>query len=212
MSEDRKKIHIKAGKFPKGHVFFQQGDSLDKNAYMLNSGKIGVYIDGFEVAILKTPGVFFGEMAALSNAPRKATCLCLVESSVTTIPQSAIKKVMVQHPKIALSLLKTFANRLKVTTNKYLDAQQQFINTKKELYKQKGLPPKNAEYDLLTDILEEMGYVSKDMIENAKNTQEELATKGKSKAISAILSEKGFVGMHDMIECMKLMRALKNEN
>lgn len=209
MSEGKQgKIHIKPQVFSKGTVLFRQGDTRNKDVYMLNKGKIGVYVDEMEVAIITTPGTFVGESAALLGDARSATCVMLDDSVCTIFPGKVIDKVIVQHPAVGLSLLKMLAKRLKRTTTQFIDMQKKLIEKNREMNKIKGISTKLAEYDVLSQILIEMGYVTEEQVNKAKSKQEEYARNKSEVPVPTILVDMGALTMYEMISGIKLQREL----
>lgn len=209
MAEAQKKqVFIKPQGFSSGTVLFRQGDERNKDLYLLHKGKIGVYVDEIEVAIINTPGTFVGESAALLDEPRNASCVVLSDSYCTVFPGKIIDKIIVQHPAIGLNLLKLQSKRLKRTTQQFISTQKEMVNAKRELNKLKGISTKIAEYDVLTQLLLEMGYVGEEQVEEARKRQAELASQKTEVPVPTILVDMGAITMFEMIQGIKLQREI----
>ncbi|MBI4976666.1 MAG: cyclic nucleotide-binding domain-containing protein [Spirochaetes bacterium] len=206
MAETQKLI-IRPKHYASGSVLFRQGDN-SRDVYILHSGKIGVYVDEIEVAILTESGIFIGESAALLEEPRNATGVVLMDSTLTELPGKFLDKIIQQHAGIGFRLLQILAKRLQLTTKNFTGMQKNVIHLKKEINKLRRIPEKVGAYDMLTELLLEMGYVTEAEISKAKRRQEELLLMGVEKNISNILVEMNVITMYQMIEVMKVQREI----
>lgn len=208
MATQRPKLVLKPTQFATGSVLFKQNEKKNKDVYILHKGKIGVYVDEMEVAIIEQPGAFIGESAALLDVSRNATCVALADSLCTVLPGNLIDKIIVQYPAIGLNLLKMFAKRVKATTDKYIEVQKDLIEARREMNRVKGVSARIADYDVLSELLCEMGYVTEEQVEHARRKQEQLAKAKVEKTVPALLVDMGIITMYEMIEGMKLQREL----
>lgn len=203
----KSKVVIRPRPFSAGQVLFKQGDRENKNVYMLNSGKIGVYVDEIQVAVITLQGTFFGETAALLEEARTATCVVLEDSVCTVFPGAIIDSILVQYPKISLNLLKMFASRLRETTKKYTAAQEALVRAKRDLNRIRGISD-SADLDVVTRLLMDMGTVSLADVNRARKRQDDLAKQKVQKALPAILVEQGAITMYEMIQASKIEKQL----
>lgn len=206
------KANLRPTHFESGAILFKQGDSINKDIYMLNSGKIGVYIDEIEVAVITKKGTFVGESASLLGTERSATCVVLKDSICTVIPGSRIDKIIHDYPQIGLKLVMMFVERLDRTTNKFVELQKDLYELKKKLNQQSGISPKIADYDVLTQILLEMNYVHEEQVRTAKKKQKEYSNDGIEVPVASILVDMGAISVFEMIEGVKLQKILGDTN
>ncbi|MEO8475564.1 MAG: cyclic nucleotide-binding domain-containing protein [Actinomycetota bacterium] len=54
----------------------------------------------------------FGEMSPLTNAPRTASVIARSPIECITLSPSALKKVQLEHPQIAVAMVSTMADRV----------------------------------------------------------------------------------------------------
>lgn len=94
----------------KGTVVFKQGEP-GNDVYVVHEGSFSVEKDGKEISKV-APGGAFGEMAALSDAPRSATVRATADSSVTVLSGSEFRNMLRAQPEMALSLTKLMSERL----------------------------------------------------------------------------------------------------
>ncbi len=79
--------------------------------FVLHSGEACVERDAREIARLG-PGQAFGEMAALSDAPRSAAVTVSRDAVVSVLQASEFRAMLAAQPAIAVTLARTFAERL----------------------------------------------------------------------------------------------------
>merc|ERR550514_1551019 len=79
---------MEAELFETGEEVITQGEEGDK-FYILEEGEARAYISGesgeVEVKVYSKPGDYFGEIALLTNAPRKATIRATMDSQIHAI-------------------------------------------------------------------------------------------------------------------------------
>ncbi|MEK6797081.1 MAG: cyclic nucleotide-binding domain-containing protein [Spirochaetota bacterium] len=201
------RVVIQPKQYASGSVLFKQGDA-SRDVYILQGGKLGIYVDEVEVAIITEKGSFVGESAALLEEPRNATCIVLMDSVVTELPGKYLDNILQQHAGIASQLIKVLAKRLRMTTKNFTSMQKNVIHLKKEMNKMRKLPEKTGTYDVITDLLVEMNYVTESEIERARKKHEAMLATGVDKNIPNILVEMGIITMYQMIEVMKVQREI----
>ena len=110
--------------FNKDQIIFRQGDFATV-MYDILSGKVGIYKDyGTEtekqIAVLKA-GQTLGEMGMLEFYPRSATAVALEDTVVTELGEQELKEYFKNKPEKLLLLMKTLSQRIRETTQKYVD-------------------------------------------------------------------------------------------
>ena len=104
--------------FLKEEVIFQQGE-ISKNAYIIESGKIGIYKENNYgkrslIGVLKKSALF-GEMGLIDKYPRSATAIALEKSELTVVDESRFSFLCEHNPKFIVTLIKTLTGRLRET-------------------------------------------------------------------------------------------------
>ena len=116
--------------FARGTVLFREGDPGDC-MYELETGSVGIYHDyggPDEKLITKLINSssdlkLFGEMGLLEHAPRSATVVVLDEGTVLTrISEDEFIAYFTEKPVAVLNLMQQMCNRLRKTTNDYVEA------------------------------------------------------------------------------------------
>ncbi len=97
--------------FAPGQYIVHQGQ-VGTGFYLLASGRARVTRGGQALARLG-PGDFFGELSVLDQAPRMAHVIAEEPTVCLALASWDFTKVLEQHPKIALSLLREIARRLR---------------------------------------------------------------------------------------------------
>jgi CRP-like cAMP-binding protein len=93
-----------------GRELARQGEGASE-AFLVLSGTASCQRDGEEVATFG-PGDFFGEMALLVHGHRTATIVATSPMSVRAFHVSEFDNLLDQHPKVAVKILRTTAQRL----------------------------------------------------------------------------------------------------
>ncbi|MDU1123493.1 MAG: cyclic nucleotide-binding domain-containing protein, partial [Dermabacter sp.] len=104
--------------FHRGSVVFREGDQGDR-LFIIASGKIKVGHasgDGREnlLAVLG-PGETLGELSLFDPAPRNATATAVAETTLYSLSQQDLYRVLAQRPEVARHLLASLARRLRKT-------------------------------------------------------------------------------------------------
>ena len=100
-------------------VIFEEG-SIGDEFYIIESGKVEISqrIGGRKTAIaVLEKGDFFGEMAALTDAPRSATARAVGKVALMSFSIESLLQRMQANPQFTVSLLQTLINRLRSTTS-----------------------------------------------------------------------------------------------
>ena len=107
------RIAVLAGEVPcaSGQSLFNVGDE-GTCLHVVLEGEIRVHV-GSRTLKLLGPQTFLGEMAMLDGGPRSASATAVVDSLLLTIEQEDFLRVLEQHPKAALSVIRTLSRRLR---------------------------------------------------------------------------------------------------
>ena len=122
-------------------VRYEPGDlivdetSYDGWIYYLISGRVGIAKAGNELAVLQHNGDVFGEVGGMGNgdlsvsvhALEEATCLKIDLSTIDGLPS---ENRYVFRYVIYRGFAEVLAKRLRITTEKYLAAKEELVNTK----------------------------------------------------------------------------------
>jgi len=100
--------------FPAGRIIMKEGDA-GVSMYIVIRGRVSVSINKIVVERVG-PGGTFGEMALVDHASRAATTIADTECQLLTIGRSDFLNLVKTKPGFAISLLKTFADRLRNMT------------------------------------------------------------------------------------------------
>ena len=126
MSYDRKvalDFFKSAGKptdIPKGEVIFQEKDTERRllrqrsKIYLLLDGEVGLLAGLKPIATVRM-GEIFGELAAITHAPRSATAVARTDCKVIALDDKQLEKALEQQPAFALMLMSMLIGRLRET-------------------------------------------------------------------------------------------------
>jgi monovalent cation:H+ antiporter-2, CPA2 family len=96
--------------FAAGEAIVRQGDAGD-GMYLLVEGAAEVDVGGRFHRL--APGDFFGEMALVSSRKRIATVTATEPVRALVIPPDAFRSFVLEHPRVALSMLEAVVERLR---------------------------------------------------------------------------------------------------
>ena len=100
-------------RFAPAAAIVRAGDAGDA-FYVILDGVANVRRSGKRTIKLK-PGDFFGELALLDAAPRVATVEAETEVLTMRLGRAGFQRVLEKEPKVAVSLLKTLAARMRAS-------------------------------------------------------------------------------------------------
>ena len=112
------RLFLKFGRmYPKGAYIFRQGDAGQEMYYVLVGNVRVEKISGQVKKVLAEmgPGEYFGEMAALIEAPRTASVQATEDSNVAVIDGNTFRSLLHESGEVSLFMLKEFSNRIKQT-------------------------------------------------------------------------------------------------
>lgn len=92
-----------------GREIVRQG-SHHHHAYMVVSGGATASIDGAEVGTIDA-GSIIGEISMFDPGPASATVVSNQKSDLMVIEQGAFQNVLLQHPELSITILRTLARR-----------------------------------------------------------------------------------------------------
>jgi CRP/FNR family cyclic AMP-dependent transcriptional regulator len=106
--------------YPKSTVIINEGDQANA-MYIVLSGRVRVYVSdehGKEFILNSMgEGEHFGELSLLDEEVRSASVVTLERSTFSIIHKDDFSRLLVDHPKIALVLLKNLSNRIRQLTD-----------------------------------------------------------------------------------------------
>ncbi len=104
-----------------GEVVFREGDESD-TCYVVREGHaraVREHPDGRTITLANFgPGDIFGELAMFDNERRSATVETLESTEVIAILGSDMRRLLRQHPDIAVKLIAALGRRLRVTNER----------------------------------------------------------------------------------------------
>ena len=107
-----------------GNMIFDMNDS-SHDVFFVLQGIVRVVIlspSGREVAFNDIEaGGCFGELSALDGEPRSATCVARTNTEVAAVPASAFKRLVSEHPEVALETMCHLTGMLRRSTERILD-------------------------------------------------------------------------------------------
>ena len=108
-------------RFAASEVVFREGDESN-TCYIVRSGKaraIRGHTDGRSITLANFgPGDIFGELAMFDNEKRSATVETLAITEVIAILGGDMRRLMREHPEIAVKLIAALAQRLRDTNER----------------------------------------------------------------------------------------------
>jgi CRP/FNR family transcriptional regulator len=108
-------------RYAQGDVVFREGDESN-TCYVMRSGRtraVREHSDGRSITLANFgPGDIFGELAMFDNERRSATIETLDPTEVLAILGGDMRRLMREHPEIAVKLLAALARRLRETNER----------------------------------------------------------------------------------------------
>lgn len=105
--------------YPKNTVIINEGDQANA-MFICTSGKVKVYVsdeNGKEFVLNSMgPGEYFGELSLLDDETRSASVITTDKSTFSILYKDDFSKVVLNHPDIALVLLRNLASRIRKLT------------------------------------------------------------------------------------------------
>ena len=108
-------------RFEAGEVVFHEGDR-SSTCYVVRSGRaraLREHADGRSITLANFgPGDIFGELAMFDDERRSATVEALEETEVIAILAGDMRRLLHEHPDIAVKLISALGNRLRDTNER----------------------------------------------------------------------------------------------
>jgi CRP/FNR family cyclic AMP-dependent transcriptional regulator len=105
--------------YPKNSVIINEGEHTD-SLYVILSGKVKIFLTDEQqrevIVAIQGAGDYFGELVLLDEAPRSASVMTMEPSTLLLFSKGAFEHYLGNHPKIAISLMRGLAQRLRATT------------------------------------------------------------------------------------------------
>jgi membrane protein len=122
--------------YPKDTYVFRQGDTGQEMYYIL-MGNVRVEKSAGQIKKVLAEmgqGEYFGEMAALIEAPRTASVQATEDSNVAVIDSDTFRSLLRESGDVSLFMLKEFSNRIRQTGNALGELSQSWIRLIAVLY------------------------------------------------------------------------------
>ncbi len=107
--------------FEPGQIVFREGDASD-TCYIVRSGRaraVREHPDGRTITLATFgPGDIFGELAMFEDELRSATVEAVQRTSVVAVLGPDMRRLMVEHPQIAIRLVVALGRRLRETNDR----------------------------------------------------------------------------------------------
>ena len=103
-------------RYRKGQLIVVEGQESHTFA-ILRRGIVGVHKDGQQIAAISEPGVYLGEMSYLLEGRRTASLRAETDVEAYVMPSDTFGDILTSSAHVALRVLKSVADRLRVTTH-----------------------------------------------------------------------------------------------
>lgn len=103
---------MRARTFEPGEVIFRQGDTGEREAYLVHDGKVEVRRrtpDGERVLRILTKGDLLGEVALFSDAPHSATAHAIERVILLVVPADHLESIVRSKPNLAIAIIRQLA-------------------------------------------------------------------------------------------------------
>lgn len=122
--------------YGRNEYIFREGDGGHDLFYIIN-GRVRMEKKAGQtkkVLAEMGPGEYFGEMAALINAPRTASARCSEACHIAVISGDTLRGILRESDEVSLFMLKEFSNRIKHTNEALEEVTQSWIRLTATLY------------------------------------------------------------------------------
>jgi len=107
-------------RFPRNTIVIHEGDDSD-SLFLILDGRVKVFLTsekGREVILnTQSTGEYFGELALLDDLPRSASVITVESSQFCVVSKTAFQEVLIDHPAIALKVIKNLTLRVRALTD-----------------------------------------------------------------------------------------------
>jgi CRP/FNR family transcriptional regulator, cyclic AMP receptor protein len=108
----------------RGHVVFSEGDDGDR-LFVILDGKVKISraaADGREnLLVVLGAAEMFGELSLFDPGPRTASATTVTASTLASLDHDDLRPLLIEHPGVAVQLLKALAQRLRRTNEAMAD-------------------------------------------------------------------------------------------
>jgi membrane protein len=122
--------------YAEGSYIFREGDA-SRDMYYILQGRVCLEKKAGQVKKVLTdlgPGEYFGEIAALIEAPRTASARAVQDSHVAAVRGSTFLELLRQSGEVSVFMLKEFSYRIRHTNNELEELTQSWIRLMSILY------------------------------------------------------------------------------
>lgn len=105
-----------------GEIIFREGDDTNRDLYILLDGTVEIRKGSVLLAEVSGQKVFLGEMSTLRKEPRSATVIAKTPCRLYRIPEDHVRKFLLSHPSLAVSLAEVLAERLSQMNRRFEEA------------------------------------------------------------------------------------------
>ena len=110
--------HATIRTYPRNTVVITEEDEATSALYVVLSGQVKVFLsneEGREIVVnMQGAGEHFGELALIDSAPRSASVMTTQKTKLAAISKPDFRKMLADHPDIALSLIRDLTGRVRV--------------------------------------------------------------------------------------------------
>ncbi len=169
---------MQAVRMERGDILFHEGDQGDR-LYIITEGKVKLgcsSTDGREnlLAILG-PSEMFGELTLFDPGSRTATATAVAETQLIGLGHEQLQQLLIEHPRIASTLLAALARRLRRTNENladlvFTDVPGRVAKALLELSKRFGRPVEDGilvAHDLTQEELAQLVGASRETVNKA---------------------------------------------
>ena len=144
--------------YRKGSYVFREGEASKEIFYVVSGSVKMLKESGRGDEELKTmgPGEYFGEMAALINAPRTASAQAVEDSNIAVVDGETFRNLLRESGEVAVLMLRELALRLKNTTDVLEHTTRDKLRLQALLYLMPSGPAEPGR-----DLLEELARILK---------------------------------------------------
>jgi CRP/FNR family cyclic AMP-dependent transcriptional regulator len=112
--------HMVKRSYQKNTVIINEGDEAS-SLYIILDGEVKIFLsneEGREI-VINTQGVgdHFGELALLDTAPRSASVMTTMKSTIGVVSKADFSTVLGRHPELALNLIKELTRRVRLLSD-----------------------------------------------------------------------------------------------
>lgn len=161
--------------YPRGRTIYREGDRGQEMYYLL-SGRVLLerQAGGVKKPLLEIgPGGYFGEAAALIEAPRTETAVAIADSDLAVIDGATFLRLLRESGEVSLFMLQEFSNRMRQAEEVLEALSNSWLELRILLYLLKEWPPREG-----LDLLEELTGVTGKEAADIARVMDEMCRQG----------------------------------